>query len=69
MDRMIAKDLLTGSDMAAIRHYALDMTTDLQNAAGGQARATGVRIAEEVEAFLRVVVGLPADPNKDEEIG
>ena len=68
MDQMIAKDLLTGSDIAAIRHYAMDMTTDLQNAASGQARATGIRIAEEVEAFLRVVVGLPADPNKDEGI-
>ena len=66
MDRMIAKDLLTGSDIAAIRRYALDMATDLQNAAGGQARARGIRIAEEVEAFLRVVIGLPADPNEDE---
>lgn len=68
MDRMIVKDLLTGSDIAAIRCYALDMTTDLQNAAGVEARATGIRIAEEVEAFLRVVVRMPADPDKDEEL-
>ena len=67
MDRMIAKDLLTDSDIAIIRRYALDMTTDLQNAARGQARATGIRIAEEVEGFLKVVVGLPADPQEDEE--
>ncbi len=65
MDRMIARDLLTISDMATIRRYALDMTTDLQNAAGAEARATGIRIAEEVEAFLRVVVGMYANPNED----
>ena len=68
MDRMIVKDFLTGSDIAAIRRYALNMTNDLQNAAGAEARATGIRIAEEVEAFLRVVVGMPADPNEDEGI-
>ena len=68
LDRMIVKRLLTGSDIAAIRRYALDMTTDLQNAAGAEARATGIRIAEEVEAFLRVVVGRPADPDKDQRI-
>ena len=69
MDRMILKDLLTGSDIAAIRRYALDMTTDLQSAAGAEARAAGIRIAEEVEAFLRVVVGRPADSNEDEGLG
>lgn len=66
MDRMIARELLRASDISAIRRYALDMTNDLQNAAGAQARATGIRIAEEVEAFLGVVVGPPADPNGDE---
>ncbi len=66
MDRMIGRELLRASDIFAIRRYALDMTNDLQNAAGAQARATGIRIAEEVEAFLRVVVGPPADPNGDE---
>ena len=69
MDRMIAKDLLTGHDIAAIRRYALDMAIDLQNAAGAEARATGIRIAEEVEAFLRVVVGLRADLNENEGSG
>ncbi len=68
MDRMIARDLLTISDMVTIRRYALDMTTDLQNAAGAEARATGIRIAEEVEAFLGVVVGMYADPNEDKGI-
>ena len=62
MDRMIARGLLDGSDIAAVRRYALDMTLDLQNAAGTEARATGIRIAEEVEAFFRVIVELPADP-------
>ena len=66
MDRMIARDLLTGADIAAIRRYALDMANDLQDAAGAQARAIGIRVAEEVEAFLGVVVGLPADLNEDE---
>ena len=66
LDRLVSKDLLTSADLAYIRRYALDMTTDLQNAANGQARASGIRIAEEVEAFFRVVVRLPADfPNKD----
>lgn len=62
---MIAKDVLTISDMATIRRYALDMTSDLQKAAGAEAMATGIRIAEEVEAFLRVMVGVYADPNED----
>ncbi len=66
MDRMIAKDLLKSSDIAAIRRYALDMTTDLQNAAGAETRATGIRIAEEVEAFLSVVVRMPAGAHKGE---
>ena len=69
IDRMIARNLLERSDIIAIRRYALDMTNDLQNAAGKQARATGIRIAEEVEAFLKVVVRLPTDPNDDEGIG
>ena len=51
--RMMDKGLLAEADIAVIRSFALDMTHDLQNAAGQQARATGIRIAEEVEAFLR----------------
>ncbi len=65
IDRMIAKDLLTSFDITTIRRYALDMTTDLQNAAGAEVRATGIRIAEEAEAFLKVVVRMPVDPNKE----
>ena len=67
IDCMIARNLLTYSDIAAIRRYALDMTIDLQKATGTEAKATGIRIAEEVEAFLRVIVDLHADPNEDEE--
>lgn len=65
IDCMITRNLLTTSDLATIRRYALHMTTDLQNAAGTEARATGIRIAEEVEAFLSVVVRMYGDPNDD----
>ena len=55
IDCMVAKSLLDESDLTAIRCYALNMATDLQNAAGSEARAAGIRIAEEVESFLKVV--------------
>lgn len=57
MDRMIAKGLLDGPDIDAIRSYALDMARDLQDAAGTQERAFGIRLGEEVEAFLGVLAG------------
>ena len=67
IDRMIARNLFTGADIAAIHRYALDMTVDLQNAAGPEARAAGVRIAEEVEAFLKVISIPPEDADNEEE--
>ena len=69
LDRMVTKGLLDGSDIAAVRHYALDMTIDLQNAAGSQARAAGIRIGEEVEAFLDVIVVGPRANDNEEEQG
>ena len=54
--RMVDKGLLAEADIVAIRRFALDMAYDLQDAAGPQTRAAGIRIAEEVEAFLTVLV-------------
>ena len=54
IDCMVARGIFNASDIATIRRYALDMATDLQNAAGSEARAAGIRIAEEVEAFIKV---------------
>lgn len=65
MDTMIAKDLLTPKDVVAIRRYAMNLSRDMLDVADAQTRAAGVKIGEEVEAFLRVLVGLPLDPNGD----
>ena len=66
MDTMIAKDLLTPNDIVAIRRYAMQLSRDMLDVADAQTRAAGIKIGEEVEAFLRVLVGLPLDPNEDE---
>jgi hypothetical protein len=66
MDTMIAKDLLTPKDVVAIRRYAMALSQDMLDVADAQTRAAGIKVGEEVEAFLRVLVGMPLDPNEDE---
>lgn len=68
LDTMIAKALLTSMDVVAIRRYALDLSQDMLDIADTNTRAAGIRIGEEVEAFLRVVVTLPLNPGDNDDI-
>ncbi|MGI4797807.1 MAG: hypothetical protein ACRYG8_27920 [Janthinobacterium lividum] len=66
MDTMIAKGLLNSDDIVVIRRYAMDLSRDMLDVVDAKTRAAGIKIGEEVEVFLRVLVGLPLDPNEDE---
>ena len=68
MNTMIAKGFLTSNDIVAIHNYAMDLSRDMLDVADAQVRAAGVRIGEEVEAFLKVIVNLPLESGEDEEV-
>jgi hypothetical protein len=67
MDTLLTKGLLDQTDILAVRRYAMDLSRDLLDASSAEARAAGVRLGEEVEAFLHVVVGSDVQSDGDEE--
>ena len=56
IDKLVGKGLLSIQDLLDVRQYALDLAVDLQNAGDASTRASGIRIAEEIEAIMSLTL-------------